>query len=214
MLSLYQVDELPSSSLLPSAAAGILAPGEALRSARLFAAASSFGGCGRRLAGTNVPWDGCGRWRLLMPTPPRCRAGWWSLVPAFLSFLLSLGGSSRRASAPEIAAGKMPACPLRRGRESVSWCVSRVPGSPSPVGRRDPLLLLPRGRTPPPWVVVRPRFVGARSLGRGRALRDLPRRALAVLDRGKRGCGTALTARLYHDAPEVKPQGLDIWLAS
>lgn len=29
-----------------------------------------------------------------MPTPPRCRAGWWSLVPAFLSFLLSRGGSS------------------------------------------------------------------------------------------------------------------------
>lgn len=36
ILSLYQVDQLPTSSLLPSAAAGFLAPGEALRSARRF----------------------------------------------------------------------------------------------------------------------------------------------------------------------------------
>lgn len=141
-----------------------------------------------------------------MPTPPRCRAGWWSLVPAFLSFLLSRGGSSggavRRLNS---ACAVRPRWVCVRCGGDGSACLGAVSRVPAPAAAWPDAA---------PWVVVRPRFVGARSLGRGRALRAHPRRALAVPDRGERGCGTALSARLYHDAPEVKPQGLDIWLAS
>jgi hypothetical protein len=152
-----------------------------------------------------------------MPTPPRCRAGWWSLVPAFC----------RSCSLAAEAPAAQCAASIARAQCARAGCVSAAAGTGERVLVRlsrsgEPVVRWAAGSPAPaaawpdaaPWVVVRPRFVGARSLGRGRALRDHPRRALAVPDRRERGCGTALSARLYHDAPEVKPQGLDIWLAS